>query len=434
MRAFLSKYILIGLVCVLVVGGIVTLLVNTGLIRWTLTVATGPTLEGGPLFLTTVTQVFVEERPHVRLQRIQTDSMADSAKALETGKADLAVVRSDIAMPKNGLSIAIFRRDSLLLVVPAHSSISGLHGLAGKKVGMLKGGTAEQDQHLGRLLDMVLGFYNISPQRVERAFLSLDEVGPAIAKKEVAGVLALGPVGAGPIAKAIAAVNHATKSVPNLVGEKQADAIAKLHPGLESNEVEAGAFGGASPRPEEDLTTLAVTYRLVGRYSLPDFVAGEIARLLFLAKARLLPDSPMAMQIEAPEGEDNNDGLPAHPGAAAFFSGEQASLVDSATSIFYLASIILGILGSGFAWLLGPWGKDSANARTEVERLIAIMREARTADAAGLEKLEDEIDEIVARLFGDGTLKSLDADQLNILAIVIRQARLAIDKKRHAKA
>jgi len=127
--------------------------------------------------------------------------------------------------------------------------------------------------------------------------------------------------------------------------------------------------------------------------------------------------------------------LPAHPGAVAFFSGEQPSLVDSATSIFYLASIVLGIFGSGFAWLLGYWKSTPFNGGSaDIDRLIAIMREARSADAQDLDRLEDEIDEIVTQSLGQGVGKAMDADKLNILSIVIRQAREALNKKRHSNS
>ncbi len=431
-RSLWSRYVLIAMLSLLAIGGIATLLIILGFARWTLTVTTGTTLEEGPLFLNAVTQVFAEERPHVHLQRIQIGSFDASAKALENGQADLAVVRSDIAMPKNGLTIAIFRRDSLVLIVPAHSHLETLEGLAGEKVGLLKAGQEEQDSHLERLLDAIMGFYKISPHRVRRVFLSPDEVGTAIAKKEVAGVLALGPAGPGPVAKAIDAITRATKAPPNLVGDEQAEALAKLIPGTESNEIKAGTFGGWSPRPEEDLTTLAVTYRLVGKYTLPDIVAGEIARLLVLAKARLASTSVQAMQIEAPDSEDGG-GLPAHPGAVAFYNGEQTSLVDSATSIFYLASIILGIFGSGLAWLLDSWkSPPSDGGSADIDRLIAIVREARGADAQDLDRLEDEIDGIMARSLGQGGGQAQDADKLNILSIAIRQAKEDLNKKRHS--
>jgi TRAP-type uncharacterized transport system substrate-binding protein len=427
-----AKYLAIGGACVLGLGLVLTLWLNSGLARWTLTVATGPTLDGGLAYFAAVNQVFSEERPHVRLQRIQNDTLQASAKMLESGKADLAIARSDIAMPNNGQSIAIFRRDCLVLIVPAHSPVESLQGLAGKKVGLLRGGSEEQDAQLERLLNTILGFYNISTHRVDRVFLSAEEIGPAVAKKQVAGVLALAPEGPGPIPKAIAAIAHATRAQPDLIGDDQAEALAKRIPGTESTEIPVGAFGGIAPKPEEALTTLAVTYRLVARYSLSDFVAGEVARLVFLAKTRLIASSPLAMQIEAPDTEASS--LPVHPGAAAFFNGEQASLVDSATNILYLASIILGVFGSGFAWLIDSWRNPKSNdGRTAIERLISIMREAREADLAKLDQLEDEIDEIVERSLGADAAQNLDADQLNVLAIVIRQARQALEKhkKRH---
>ncbi len=427
----LAKYLLFGGGCVLLAGIMFALWLNSGYARWTLRVATGPALEGGQQMLSAVNQVFAEERPHVRLQRIQANTLEASAKALETGAADLAIVRTDIAMPKNGQTIAIVRRDSLVLIVPRHSHVKSLQGLSGKKVGLLKTGDSERDAHLDALLNAILGFYNIAIHRVDRVFLSADEVEGAIGKKEVAGILALGPAGPGPISHAITSIARVTKSRPELIGEKQAEAIANQLTGLESTEIEAGAYGGAYPQPTDDLTTLAVTYRLVGRYSLPDFVAGEVARLLFIAKARMSAVSPLALRIEAPDTENGGGAFPVHPGAAAFFSGEQTSLVDSATNILYLASIVLGIFGSLFAWLVTHW--RSGGKRTEIDRLISIMREARRANPAELDAHEDEIDEIVARLLGEKSTKPLDTDQLNTLAIVIHQARQALDKRRRAE-
>ena len=431
-RNIWSRYIVIVMLSLFAVGAIATMLVILGFVRWTLTVAVGTSLEEGPLFLNAVTQVFAEERPHVHLNRIQISSFDARAKALENGQADLAVVRSDIAMPKNGLTIAIFRRDSLVLIVPAHSHLKTFEGLAGKKVGLLKTGIQEQDEHLERLLDAILDFYHIPPQHVRRLLLSADDASAAMVKKEVYGLLALGPAGIGPVARAISAVTRSTKAPPDLVGVEQAEAIAKMIPGTESNEIEVGAFGGRSPRPEEALTTLAVTYRLVGKHTMPDIVAGEIARLLVLAEARLISTTGQATQIESPVSEDNG-GLPAHPGAAAFFNGEQASLVDTATGIFYLASIVLGIFGSGLAWLLDSWKSPPSNdGSADIDRLIAIVREARGVDGQDIDRLDIEVDEIMARSWGQGGGQTLDADKLNILSNAIRQAKESLNERRRS--
>ena len=431
-RSRWAKYVFFCLAIVLVIGGIAALVLKAGLVRWPLKVTTGPYLEGGPVFISTLTQVVAEERPLVRLKPIKNDSLAASAKAMEKGETDLAVVRSDIAMPTNGLTIAIVRRDDLVLIVPGRSRINSFQGLAGKDVALLKSALTEQDQGLERLLDAVLGFYGISPYQVRREFLSMDEIGQAVAKKQVAGVLVLGPSGPGAIANAIAAITHATNVSPRLIGDKQAAAIAKTIPGAEPNEIEVGAFGGTSPKPEEALGTLAVTFRLVGRHSLPEYVAGESARMVSLAKARLLSSSRLAVHIEAPDPEDGS-GLPVHPGAAAFFNGEQTSLLDSAMGLLYLTSILLGVFGSGLVWLFGTWRSQATNeGQGDIDRLIAIMREGRGVDLEAIDRLEDEIDDVVARSFGQVKAKPLDVGQLNVLSVVIGQARQALDMRRRA--
>lgn len=424
------RYLFIGMLVALSIGGVTTLLIKAGVLRWPLKVATGPSQDGGPGFISTVTQVFAEERPLVQIRRVRTESLAASAKALETGDADVAVVRSDIAMPANGLTVAILRRDNLVLVVPAHSRIEAFQELAGKKVGLLKEALPERDQSLEHLFDAVLAFYSIAPGQVRRELLSIDEVGRAVARREVAGVVVLGPAGPGPIAKTIAAIAHATKATPELIGDKQAEAVAKTIPGAEPNEIEVGAFGGASPKPDEALPTVAVTLRMVARHTLPDYVAGEIARMLSLAKARLAATSRVATHIEAPDSEDGS-GLPVHPGAAAYFNGEQGSLVESATNVLYLGSIILGVFGSGFVWLLGAWRRRAADGgQADIDRLIEIMREGRGAAPETLDGLDAEIDEIVVRSLGQGKGRSLDAEQLNVLSIIIPQARTTLEKRR----
>lgn len=418
------RNLFVSTLLILIIGGITTLIIKQGLVRWPLTVATGPGMTGGGDFLTTVTKVFAEERPLIQLNRVRKESFADSAKAMENKEADLALVRSDIAMPSNGLTIAIFRRDNLVLITPGRSTLTSFQELSGKKIGLLKSESPERNESLSRLLDGVLNFYNISPSKVSREFLTIDQIGQSVTNKQVAAILVLGPAGPGNINKVMTTIGLATKTSARIIGDKQASAIARTIPGTEPNEIEEGAFGGAHPKPEEALSTLAVTYRLVGKHSLPDFATGEIARLLTLAKARLHSTSPLAREIEAPDSEDGS-GLPIHPGAAAYFAGEQNSLLDSAFSVFYLASIVLGLIGSGLVWLFND--EKSKLARGEqisISRLANIMREAKTADLSRLDELETEIEEMLTRSFDLG--KGPDAEQANSIALVTRQ----LDKRR----
>ena len=108
-------------------------------------------------------------------------------------------------------------------------------------------------------------------------------------------------------------------------------------------------------------------------------------------------------------------------------------MLDSAMGLLYLTSILLGVFGSGLVWLFGTWRSQATNeGQGDIDRLIAIMREGRGVDLEAIDRLEDEIDDVVARSFGQVKAKPLDVGQLNVLSVVIGQARQALDMRRRA--
>jgi hypothetical protein len=44
--------------------------------------------------------------------------------------------------------------------------------------------------------------------------------------------------------------------------------------------------------------------------------------------------------------------LPFHPGAAAYYNGEQPNLLEMFEDYFYLGAILVSIIGSGCAWMM----------------------------------------------------------------------------------
>ena len=64
---------------------------------------------------------FAEAREGIRLKLVAVESLAESSRALQEGHADLAVVRSDLAMPPNGQTVLIMRRDAAVLFAPAEN-------------------------------------------------------------------------------------------------------------------------------------------------------------------------------------------------------------------------------------------------------------------------------------------------------------------------
>ncbi|WP_204278895.1 hypothetical protein, partial [Klebsiella aerogenes] len=63
---------------------------------------------------------------------------------LQDGKVDLAVVRPDVLMPRNGLTLAVLREQAILVAAPAASGIASLPDLAGRRLGILAAREADR--------------------------------------------------------------------------------------------------------------------------------------------------------------------------------------------------------------------------------------------------------------------------------------------------
>ena len=93
------------------------------------------------------------------------------AAAAEEGRVDLAVIRSDLPPPPNGMTVAILRRDVIALVLPPHSPVTALGHLAGRSVAIPAGPVQADDS---RILDALLAYVGVPADRVERIFAEPD--------------------------------------------------------------------------------------------------------------------------------------------------------------------------------------------------------------------------------------------------------------------
>ena len=348
------------------------------------------------------------------------------AKALAAGEVDLAVVRSDMLTGIDGQTIAILRRDVVALIVPAHSPVETVGHLAGKTIGLVQGPASDE-----RILDQILEYYQVPPSKVQRVSLAPGEIGPALRQKRIAAVFTVGPTGPGPLTDVVAAVAKASKGAPEIIEIEAAETIARRSPVLEEADITPGAFGATPPRPAESVTTLAVTLRLVARSSMPNYVAGEVARLLFTTKARIVSTLPQVAQIEAPD-TDKAAALPVHPGAAAYFDGEQTGLLERFESYIYLSAFIISLIGSGCAWLMSKWRDAGLRQDREQmqQRLLAIFEELPTVGPDKLDALDQEVDTICALALKHITQETMEAEEFQVFAGVVTQVRQALDKRR----
>ena len=71
-------------------------------------------------------RVFSSSRENIRLRIVPVNTAAASAVALRAGEADLAVVRSDIAVPSNGQTLVILHHNPAFVIARSSTSRASL--------------------------------------------------------------------------------------------------------------------------------------------------------------------------------------------------------------------------------------------------------------------------------------------------------------------
>lgn len=390
----------------------------------TLRVTTGPFgTEAQRLIGALVTEV-AKDHPRVKIQPVQVNDLAASSKAIETGDAELALIRSDVSPPTNGQTIAILRRDVVAFVLPPKSPIDSIGKLSGKTIAIPQGRLQDVNS---AMLDIILSYYNVAPHDVKRLFLSSDEMITAVHQRQVAAILAVGPVGPGEVVGAVLAMAKGTAGTPTILAFSDADAFNRRFPAFETFDVPEGAFRSRPATPDDSVTTLAVTYRLVAPDTMLNLVAGAIGRTLLTSKPKLAALTPLANQIEAPDPDAKNPILPIHPGVANYLNNGEQSFLDEIQSYFYLAAAVVSILGSAATIIMGRM--KTGRVRQEQKRTGQLIEIADQAHGADAEKLET-LDRSLHHLIDEALAAAGNAGAESTIALAINHARYSITARR----
>src|ERR1700693_1105951 len=136
-----------------------------------LRIAVGPANSDDVKVVQALTQAFTQSRSQIRLRPIQTAGAAASAKALEEGKADLAIIRGDLDVPKNAQAVATLRKNVAVLWVPPPARGRGKKpGPKTTKIAQLPGrriGAVGRTPATVNLLKVILLQYGVDPAKVE---------------------------------------------------------------------------------------------------------------------------------------------------------------------------------------------------------------------------------------------------------------------------
>jgi len=399
-----------------------------------LRIAVGPASSDDLKVVQALTQAFVQSHSHIRLRPIQTDGPVASAQALEQGKADLAIIRGDLDVPKNAQAVAILRKNIVVLWVPpplkgkgrkAGAKITKITQLAGHRIGVV--GRTEANINL---LKVILQQYGVDPGKVEIVQFPVNEVAEAIRTGRADAYLSAGPVNSRITAEAISASTR-DGGAPTFLGIDSADAIAQNHPVYESADIPAGAFGGSPDRPDDEVKTISFSHHIVARKTLSEATVTAFTRQLFAIRHQLMTEFPLAAKIETPD-TDKDAVLLAHPGAAAFVDGEEKTFLDRYSDYIWWGLMALSAMGSAGAWFAGFLKKDERHNNSSLrERLLDMITRARRSDSPEeLEQMQAEADDILRDTLHCFEHGAIEEGALTAFNIALEQFHHAVADRR----
>jgi TRAP transporter TAXI family solute receptor len=358
----------------------------------TLTIAVGPAGLETHQYVNALAQAGFDAREKIRLKVITTDGAADSARLLDSGKVDLAIIRSDFELPANGETLLVNTKRAVVIMAPQkRGGIQKLSDLKGKRIAVAK------------LTDPNIPFV--------RRLLAVAEIGEGDATLIESDMTDLPELlGTGKADAAIAIVVPTARNFTDLVPQiarrlpgglrivpiEEAQTVSSRIIGVEPVEIPAGAFG--TGRPREEVQSVAISYRTMARKTLSEDLAGRTAKSLYDLRTRVSRMLPIAYGAEPPDAKTGAR-IPVHPGAMAYFDGETKTLFERYGEA--ILSLLWGssILGSGLAGFIAWAGRKRHGEGSQlIDEITTLTASARAASAADLARIEMRGDAIVANL------------------------------------
>ena len=404
----------------------------------TLRIAVGPSGSDDQKLIQALAQSFAREGSPVRLSLITTAGPVDSIALLGAGQTDLAVTRGDEEMPDGTESVAILRKNVVVLWSPSGLShkgskkeskpkIKGIDELEGHRVGIVG-----RTQVNVTLLRVILKESGVDPEKVEISQFNTEQIAEMVRDVAIDAFMTVGPPDSKITSEAIAATAR-LRGEPVFLPIDVSEAIAARHPLYESEEIPGSAFTSSPARPDDKVETVGVNHLIVTPRALSETTIATFTRQLFAARPSLAKELPYALKIEKPD-TDKDAALPAHRGAAAYIDGNEKSFMDKYSDYIWGAVLLLSVLGSGSACLRHYLKRDERKLNTSHrDKLLATICLARkTASLEELEALQAEADDILRETldcYDDGAIEEAD---LAAYSLVLHQFHHAVVERRAA--
>jgi TRAP transporter TAXI family solute receptor len=401
----------------------------------TLRIAVGPPGSDDQKLIQALARSFDLDRDAVRLSPITADGAAESLALLGAAKAELAVGRADLGMPSDAETVAIVRKNFVVLWSPS--------GLAGK--GRRQGGPKiktidDLAEHrvgvIGKtpanvaLLRVILSESGVAADKVAVTQFATNQIDELAHDQSLDAFMAVGPLDSKITADALAATAR-TRGEPKFLPIDVSEAIAQKHPLYESEEIPGSIFNSKPAWPDDKIETVSVDHLIVARKALSETTVAQLARQLFATRHELAKEVPGAAHIKKPD-TDKDAELPVHRGAAAYIDGNERTFLDKYGDYFWFALLLLSALGSAWAWVRHFLQRDERQETTNHRgKVLAMISKVRTAQSAEeLLAMQREVDAIIREAlecYDDG---AIEEDDLSAFGLVIELFHLAVTERR----
>jgi len=406
----------------------------------TLRIAVGPAGSEDHHVIEAIAEAFEEESRTIRILPITTAGATESLALMGAGKTDLAVGRGDLAMPTGAQTLAVLRKNYVVLWSPsgragkdtkkkARAKIAEIADLAEHKVGIIGKAGANV-----ALLRTILEGSGVQPDKVATAQFGTEEIEKLWQDTTLDAYLAVGPLDSKITAEAIAATSR-SRGAPKFLSVEGSEAIALRHPRYEAEEIPASVFNAKPAWPEDKVDTISVNHLILGTKELSEAKAAAFYRQLFAVRDVITQRVAGTAHIMKPDTEKEVEPS-VHRGAAAVINGTERTFLDKYSDYFWFALLLLSGIGSAAAWLRRYLNRDERDDNTSHRnRILALVSGVReTQSEEDLLTSQREVDEIITetlKCYDDGAIEQED---LAAFGLVLDLFDHAVAEKRAALA
>ncbi|MDA9463174.1 TAXI family TRAP transporter solute-binding subunit [Bradyrhizobium sp. CCBAU 53415] len=404
----------------------------------TLRIAVGPSGSEDHQVVQAMAEAFEEESRTVRLSPIATAGAAESLALLGAGKTDLAIGRGDLVMPADAQTLAVLRKNYVVIwsqsgragkdsKKKAAAKIGEIADLAGHKVGII----GKTDANVA-VLRTILEGSGVQPGKVATVQFGTEEIEKLAQDTTLDAYLAVGPLDSKITAAAIAATSR-SRGTPKFLPVDASEAIALKHPRYESEEIPGSVFSANPAWPEDKVDTISVNHLILTRKGLSEAKAAAFYRQLFAVRDTITQRVAGAAHITKPDTEKEAEPS-VHRGAAAVINGTERTFLDKYSDYFWFALLLLSGIGSAAAWLRRYLNRDERDDNTGYRnRILALVSEVRDAGSEqDLLASQREVDSIIGETLKCYDEGAIEQEDMAAVGLVLELFNHAVAERRAA--